>query len=286
MLSLIVFLSAGPPAQASKVRQGNAQEKLAALEIAANGHLGVYGFNTETNKSIAYHANERFPFCSTCKVLSVSAALKVSEKKKNFLQKKISYNKFNLVEWSPITKKNIDAGMSIVSLCEAAITHSDNTAVNLLVKKLGGPKEVTAFARSIGDDSFMLNRIEPELNTAIPGDKRDTTTPKAMANSLRKLVLGNVLAPSQRDLLTSWLVNNTTGKKRIRAGTPSGWKVADKTGTSEHYGVTNDVGIVWQENGVPIVIAIYFTQVKENATPLSDVIADATRVVLQSLSDN
>ena len=281
--SMTVF-SIGAIANGSQNVQVRVQKELARLETSANGRIGVYIINTVNNQHIAYHANQRFPLCSTNKIMGVAAILKASEKNRNFLHKAIRYQKSDLVVWSPETKKHVGSGMTVAELCKAAITLSDNTAINLIMAQLGGPKAVTRFARSIGDNTFRLDRQEPALNTAIPGDLRDTSTPEAMAGSLRKLVLGQALAFKQRQLLRTWLIENKTGDARIRAGTPKGWIVGDKTGTCGHYGATNDVGIIWPKEGAPIVIAVYFIGQKEDVASRDDVIAKVTRIILDAIN--
>jgi beta-lactamase class A len=255
------------------------QEKLAALEASTNGRIGVSAINTGDNSRLQYRSEERFPFCSTSKVIGISAVLKQSMKHPNLLQQKITYKKEDLTSNSPITEKHLADGMTVGSLCAAAITYSDNGAINILMDKFGGPETITAFARSIGDKAFRLDRREPELNSAIPGDLRDTTTPAAMGKSLQQLVLGNTLGQSQRIQLQTWLQDNTTGDARIRASIPKGWIVGDKTGTGD-YGTTNDIAVIWPSKGAPIVMVIYFTQNQKDAAPREDVIAAATRIVL------
>jgi beta-lactamase class A len=155
--------------------------------------MGISAINTAKNEHIHYRENERFLFCSASKVMSVAAILKRSMHEANYLQKNITYKSNDLVTHSPITEKNIALGMMISELSGATLTTSDNTAMNLLLKELGGTSAVTKFARSIGDSQFRLDRWEPELSSSIPGDKRDTTTPRAMEISLEKLVLGKTL---------------------------------------------------------------------------------------------
>mgnify|MGYP003512876270 FL=1 len=183
--------------------------------------------------------------------------------------------------YSPITEKHLADGMTIFNLCAAAITQSDNTAMNLLIKKLGGLEAVTAFARSIGDNTFRLDRWEPKLNSAIPGDLRDTSTPAAMERSLQQLALSDALALPQRKQLQTWLKSNVTGNYRIRAGLPKAWIVGDKTGTGD-YGTTNDIGIIWPPKRSPIVVAIYFTQNKKNAVKREDIIASVTHLLISN----
>ena len=150
---------------------------------------------------------------------------------------------------------------------------------------MGGPKAITAFARSIGDAEFSLNRWEPDLNLATPGDLRDTTTPEAMAKSLRQLTLGNVLGASQRTQLQDWLKASVTGRERIRAAVPTSWTVGDKTGTGP-YGTTNDIAVIWPANCQPIVMAIYYTQDHKNAHSQNQVVASAAQIALKKLAQS
>lgn len=259
-----------------------AQQKLADLEKLYGGRLGVYAINTVNNHRILYRAAARFPMCSTSKMMGVAAILHKSQNDPKFLNQRIHYNKEDLVVYSPVTADHVENGMTIAELCAATLTMSDNTAINLLMKQIGGPKGVTAFARSIGDRRFRLDRWEPELNSALPGDMQDTSTPLAMATSLQRLGLESGLLHAQREQLQFWLKNNKTGDLRIRAGVPQSWVVGDKTGTCK-FGTTNDIGIIWPPNGLPIVLAIYFTQNEENAAPREDILASVTRIIMSEI---
>jgi beta-lactamase class A len=247
-------------------------EKLAELEAASGGRLGLSVFNTANDQPIQYRDNERFPLGSTFKVMVVAAVLKQSMLQTDLMQQKIMYQQKDIETWSPITEKNIKEGMTIFDLCAATISYSDNTAANLLINKLGGPQAITAFARSIGDQDFSMDS---------PGDFNITSTPRAMNESLQKITMGNILGKSQREQLITWMKNNTTGDNRIRAGVPKGWTVADKTGSGD-FGVTNDIGIIWPPNAAPIIISIYFIQPQKDAMRRPDVIAEVTRISLQN----
>jgi beta-lactamase class A len=283
----IFFISASLPIVANAQQipiTASIQKKFAELEATSDGRLGVSAINTANNARIQYRAEERFPLCSTSKVMVVAAILKQSEENESLLQKRITYRKKEVEKsgYTPITQQHLTNGMSVNELCQAAIEYSDNMAMNLLMKILGGPRAVNAYAESINDHTFRLDRWEPELNTA-PGDNRDTTTPNAMANSLKQLTLGDVLAPPQQEQLKTWLKNNTTGNARIRAGVPKGWIVGDKTGTGD-YGTSNDIAIIWPPNCSPIILAIYFTQNKKEATLRENVIASTTHLVLDEFA--
>ncbi|MEZ5758554.1 MAG: class A beta-lactamase [Emcibacteraceae bacterium] len=254
-------------------------KKLSDLEKIYGGRLGISMINTGDNSIINHRGDERFPFCSTFKLMLASAILQESISNPDMLNMRVNYSEADKVTYSPITEKHFDDGMTIAELCAAAVQYSDNTAANLLIKHLGGPEAVTQFARSIGDEVFRLDRWETELNSAIPGDPRDTTTPGAMAKSIQKLVLGDGLPNKQQKHLQEWLKGNTTGDTRIRAGVPKGWVVGDKTGSGS-YGVTNDIGVIWPVNGAPVVLAVYYAHTDEKAPNVNEVVADATRVLL------
>ncbi|VWC18350.1 PEN family class A beta-lactamase, Bcc-type [Burkholderia lata] len=256
-------------------------DALAALERSAGGRLGVCAIDIASGRRAEHRQNERFPFCSTFKAMLSAAVLAQSVERPALLQQRVTYTKADLVNYSPVSGKHVDDGMTVAALCEAAIQYSDNSAANLLMKLLGGPSAVTAYARSIGDDSFRVDRWETELNTALPGDLRDTTTPAAMAASMRVLMLGDALPAAQRAQLVTWMRGNKVGDKRLRAGVPAGWTVADKTGTGD-YGTTNDAGVVWSPSRAPIALAVYYTQARADARSKEDVIASVARIVVQA----
>ncbi|MCX4164515.1 MULTISPECIES: class A beta-lactamase [Paraburkholderia] len=256
----------------------SAETLLAELERSSGGRLGVSALNTASGERIGYRAEERFPFCSTFKLILSAAILARSTQDSGLMQRRIRYAASDLVSSSPLTTKHLAEGMTVGELCAATLQISDNTAANLLIKVLGGPAEVTAYARSIGNESFHLDRTETTLNTAIPGDTRDTATPASMALSVQGLVLGESLPQAQRTQLIAWLRANRLGDQRIRAGVPADWQVADKTGTGEH-GTANDIGVLWRPTGAPIVLALYYTQGSEDEKVHSGVLAAAARIV-------
>lgn len=260
---------------------GKAQDRLAELETSVGGRLGIAALNTADGTWIKHRPDERFPFCSTFKVLVAGAILKRSAAESSLLQRQILYSKNDLVTYSPITEKHVGPGMTVADLCAAALQYSDNTAANLLMKILGGPEAVTLFARSVGDRQFRLDRWETDLNSAIPGDDRDTVTPAGMARSLQRLALGNALDEAERTQLVAWMRGNTTGAARIRAGVPAEWQVADKTG-SGNYGTTNDVGVVYRSGKAALVIAIYYTQQDKDAPMRNEVIEKAAALVAEA----
>lgn len=258
----------------------SAQKQLAHLEASTGGRLGVAAVNTGTNQRILYRGNEYFPMGCTSKVIGVAAILKKSMRNDLLLQEKVMYKKNDLTNWTPITERHLNDGMTIAELCAAAISYSDNTAMNLLTKKLGGPSGLNSFARSIQDQHFKLDHWWPDEALATPESREDATTPAAMEKSLQKIVLGDVLENSKRKMLITWLKQNTTGNDAIRAGVPKGWVVGDKTGSGFYYGTTNDIAVIWPPKCAPIVVTIFYSSNKKDAPKRKDIIASATRILI------
>lgn len=231
-----------------------------AVEATLQGaRLGVAVLDTATGRTLGWREDERFPMASTFKMALAGWMLALVDQGKESLAERVHFGRDALVPYSPVTEKHAgSAGITVEELCEATVTLSDNTAANLLLARHGGPAGYTAFVRSLGDTVTRLDRTEPALNEALPGDPRDTTSPAAMARTLQRLALGDALSAASRARLVAWLVGNRTGDRRLRAGVP-GWRVGDKTGTGA-LGSSNDIGLLWPPGGAaPLVVACYMT---------------------------
>ena len=249
------------------------------IEASVGGRLGVAVLDSATGELTGHRLDERFPMCSTFKCLAAAVVLARVDAGQERLDRRIVVARGDLLSWAPVTSKRIGgAGMTVAELCEAAITVSDNTAANLLLASSGGPASVTAFARRIGDDVTRLDRTEPTLNESTPGDPRDTSSPRAMAQTLHRLMLGDVLSGAGRAQLVKWMAANTTGGHRLRAGVPFDWRVADKTGTGD-LGSTNDVGVLWPPRRAPLVVVGYLTECKAPADAREAALASVARSV-------
>ena len=199
--------------------------------------------------------------CSTFKFLAAAFVLQRSDSGFEELTRAVAIPaKADLVPYSPATGPSAGKTMTMAQLCDAAVTLSDNTAANLMLASFGGPAGLTGFTRALGDRFTRLDRNEPLLNEATPGDERDTTTPSAMLGLMKKLLVDKTLKSASREQLTAWLLANTTGAKQIRAGLPSGWRIGDKTGSGGH-GTGNDIAIVWPpgEDSAPLLVTAYLT---------------------------
>lgn len=275
---LLLASLAWPLASVAGTPEAAARERLREIEREWDVRLGLYALDTASGAVLAYREDERFAFCSTFKLVLCAAVLALAPRLDGGLERRVRYGRDALVSYSPITEKHVGEGLSVGALCAAAMQYSDNTAANLLIDLVGGTQAVTAYARRLGDIEFRLDRWETELNSALPGDPRDTTTPRAMGRSLQALTLGSALDEAARMQLRTWMRGNTTGATRIRAGVPADWQVEDKTGGG-NYGVANDVGLLVPPGRRPLVLAIYTSRDEKTAAPRSEAIAAAARVV-------
>ena len=275
---LLTFLAA-----TAAFGENDAATRIVAIESRMGGRIGVAALDTNSNKRLDYRQDERFAMCSTFKFLAAAAVLKRVDEKKEKLERFVPYGAKEILEYAPVTKEHLkDGGMTLGALCAAAIEQSDNTAGNLLLNAVGGPAGLTNFVRTLGDRVTGLDRIEPELNSAIPGDERDTTTPAAICSDMQRLLLGDALSEASRRQLEDWLQRNETGGAMVRAGVPKNWIIGDKTGRGSN-GATNDIAIMRPPGRAPILLAIYSAGSTATANDRAAAIAEVAKIVAESM---
>lgn len=257
---------------------------LARIEESVGARLGVAVFDSASGMTTGRRLNERFPMCSTFKLLAAAAILERVDRHEEHLERKVVITPDEVLHYAPVTRERVGGtGMSIAELCEAAVTLSDNTAANLMLASFGGPAQLTAFARRLGDTVTRLDRNEPTLNEDVPGDPRDTTSPAAMLADMRAILLGDVLSPASRAQLLAWLVGNRTGGARLRAGLPEDWRIGDKTGSGERSS-TNDIAILYPPERAPIIVTAYLTESDAPAAKREAALAQVGRLVASSIT--
>ncbi len=276
-----VLLLPACASRAGDVTAAAARSSLAALEQREGGRLGVAILDTASGRRVSHRGGERFAMCSTFKTLASAAILARVDASRERLDRRVVVAREALVPWSPVTEERLGPpGITLAELCHASITVSDNTAANLQLDAIGGPAGLTTWLRTLGDTITRLDRYEPALNEARPGDPRDTTSPDAMLDTLRTLLVGDALAPASRAQLVDWMVATTTGDRRLRAGLPPGWRVGNKTGTANSANpVTADVAIAWPSPGAPPVVAVaYLHAYADPSTPRDAAMAAVGRM--------
>lgn len=253
---------------------------LAALEQRYNALVGLHGVNLLTGRAVDHRADAMFATCSAFKAYVAGLVLKKDQRGELRLGDMVYIDPAALLAGaSPVTGAHVGGYLPLSELCAAAVRHSDNTATNVTVAMLGGPSAITDFARSCGDDRTWMVRWEPELNSALPGDPRDTTSPRAIGTGFLNMLTGDVFDEPHRALINEWMSTIVTGDKRIRAGLRPGWTVADKTGSGD-FGSTNDIGVARGPGGEGLLLAVMTrTQSDDPEAPWLDaLIADVTAV--------
>ena len=257
-------------------------DRIGLLEKRDNALIGLYGLNLESNATVAHRDNDMFAMCSTFKAYLAARVLQKAQRGELVMTDTLYVDPADLQPNSPISAPKAGGRLPLDELCRAVLQRSDNTAANMLLRAIGGPPAITEFARSIGDERTRLDRWEIELNSALPGDPRDTTTPRAFGGGIRAILTGDVLDEAHRRQLEDWMRGNVTS--RMRAGLPPGWTSADKTGSGD-FASTNDIGIVFGPNGERILLAVMTrTQSDDPKAPaLGQLIADVTTLALPTL---
>jgi beta-lactamase class A len=280
VVAALIFAAA--IAQNATLATNDVANRIGEIEKRTGARIGVAAHDMGNGKRVEHRANERFLMCSTFKFLAAAAILKNVDEGKDDLSRFVRYGQKDILEYAPVTKQHLaEGGMRLGDLCAATIEQSDNTAGNLLLQSRGGPAGVTAFVRALGDNTTRLDRMEPELNTATPGDERDTTTPAAMEHDVSILLLGNILSSASRQRLDEWLSQNETGAAMIRAGVPKDWTVGDKTGRGPTN--TNDIAIIRPPGRPPVVLTIYVEALSMSADARNAMIAEVAQLVAESL---
>lgn len=229
-------------------------DRIEALQRQHDVKIGVYAVDLESGRTVSHLDGESFAMCSTFKGYAAARVLQMVQNGELTLDRQVFVDPEQAaLPNSPRTAPNAGGQMTLADLCAAAVQVSDNAAGNLLLQTIGGPSAITDFARSIGDDRTRLDRWEVELNSAVPGDPRDTSTPRALGAGFQNLLTGSVLDPAGRQQLTDWMLGNQTSS--MRAGLPAGYTSADKTGSGD-YGTTNDVGVVFGPAEERVLLAI------------------------------
>ena len=283
LLGILLPLLSGVPAQASGFDPTPVARTVKDIEARLSARVGVAIIDTQTGKTWSNRGDERFPLNSTFKAFLCAALLDAAAKGTVDPKREVVVKESDIVSYSPVTEKRVGGdSFSIAELCEVTVTISDNAAANLVMAELGGPEGVTAYMRQIGDDKTRIDRWEPGSNSGTPGDPRDTTTPSAAAETLRKLVLGDALDTQARDTLTSWLEANKVGNATLRAGIPKGWRIADKTGAGGN-GSRNNIAVIWPQGRAPLVIAVYITQTTAAFQTRNKAIADIGAALAESI---
>ncbi len=256
------------------------QASLREIEAAAQGRLGVHILDTATGQEYGYRSDERCMLLSSFKLVASALVLHRTDRGLDSLDRRIPYTRKDLVDWSPVTERHVDGpGLTLGELCEATMTTSDNTAANLILASYGGPPALTAYLRELGDATSRLDRIETELNVRHADGVSDTTTPRAMLQTMQKLVLGEDLSPRSRERLQHWMLANTTGGKRLKAGLPPDWRIGDKTGTSRTD--ANDIGVIWPPKHAPILVTAYLSDSRASSAGRDAAIAAVGRLACE-----
>lgn len=254
-----------------------------SVEARLKGRVGIVVHDTETGRHWTYKADERFPMASTFKAFACGAVLANVDAGSETLDRKITINSDDLVDYSPITEKRVGNAMTMAELCEAAVTMSDNSAANHILASLKGPTGLTAFMRSIGDETTRLDRWETELNEARPGDERDTTSPRAAAQSLQDLMFGNILTDASKRQLTEWMLNDKVADALIRSVLPKGWRIADKTGGGGN-GARGILAVLWPPKKKPTIAVIYIADNEASWAMRNAAIAEIGDAIIKVIS--
>lgn len=281
MKFLLVFLLLIPSVVfASNAKFQKVEQHVKAIEAFLSARIGVAVLDTQNGEYWDYNGNQSFPLTSTFKTIACAKFLYDAEKGKINPNSTVEIKKTDLVTYSPVTEKLVGREITLDDACFATMTTSDNTAANIILSAVGGPEGVTDFLRQIGDKETRLDRIEPELNEGKLDDLRDTTTPKAIASTLNKLLFGSALSEMNQKKLKSWMANNQVTGNLLRCALPAGWNIADRSGAGG-FGARSITAVLWSKHQSPIIVSIYLAQTEASMEDRNDAIIKIGRSIFE-----
>lgn len=294
----------------------------ALAERAKPGVLGFALMNLESGQRWTLNGDRAFPMQSVFKAVVGAAALAEVDAGRLSLAESVSIGAKQL---SPPRSPIADAwpGRTIYTLDEllvAAVSDSDNTAVDILMKRIGGPGAVTAWLQSRKVEEVRIDRYERELQPEALGlasfrpawkgpafdaalatvppqtqraaaeaylrDPRDTATPNGMLGFLSKLQAGELLSPASTHRLVTILIQSPRGPERLKAGFPKGATFAHKIGTGSNQGLTtayNDVGILTLPDQRSYAVAAFLSASRAAEAERAGLLADLGRAVVRAI---
>ncbi|MDB6179344.1 class A beta-lactamase [Paracoccus sp. Z330] len=256
---------------------------VAQIEERLDGRIGLSLVDTGRGRSWTYRTDERFAMNSTVKTAICGAVLARRDAGDLSLSDTLPVKPQDILSYAPVTERKVGARMSLAELCLAALDQSDNTATNMLIDHLGGPQAVTNFLRSTGDRVSRLDRREPELNDVPPGDPHDTTTPAAMSETLRNLLLDGALTPESRRQLADWMSLGGVTGNLLRPHAPEGWRIADKSGSGSQ--TRNIIAMITPEGEAPWIATIFISDVDADFDTRNAALQEVGGVVMSFIGD-
>ncbi|WP_017667594.1 class A beta-lactamase [Sandarakinorhabdus sp. AAP62] len=270
------------PTLAKPDRFAALRRAISQIERSAGGPIGISLIDTQTGERFGHRANDRFPLCSTFKLLLAARLLHGADKGEWTMNDRLPVTKADLLFNAPFTERRVGGSASLLELAEAMAVLSDNPAANIALARIGGPVALTRWLRATGDRITRLDRNEPEMNNERPGDPRDTTTPTAMLATTRALVEGGILSSAARRTLFGWMQASKTADSMIRAALPPGWQEANKTGAGSWH-ARNIVSVITPPGRKPIWVAAYLFAAKSELGERNRQFVPLGRAIVESV---
>jgi beta-lactamase class A len=265
------------------------RNKIAQIVSSKNAVVGVSIIGNNGKDTISLNGDRRFPMQSVFKFHIALAVLSEIDKGKLSLDQKIEVGKDGLLPedfWSPLRDENPNGGsFTIERLIQYSVSHSDNTACDVLIRLIGTPKTVEEYFKKNGIHEIQITFNEEDMQAKWENMFQNWTTPKAASETLEMFYenKNNLLSKGSYDFFWKTNIETTTGKNRIKGQLPEATIVAHKTGwsgTNKETGITaavNNIGIVFLPNGEYFIISVFVSESMENFETNEKIIADIAK---------
>src|SRR3954447_21358857 len=234
----LLALAAQPALATSSPNLLSLEQQLNSMVANKSADVGIAALDLNSGETVSIKGNTPFPMASTVKVAVAALYLAQVDNGRRSLDDTIN-------------------GQSARSLMKRMLVHSDNQATDILLADLGGPHAVHDWLQANGVTGLRVDRTIAELlhSKRDLWDRRDSSTPVAMVDLLKRIYKAELIKPESRNYLLDLMAQCQTGKNRMKAMLPFGTPVEHKTGTLD--GLADDVGFITLPDGRRIAVAIF-----------------------------
>lgn len=250
---------------AKKAPDAELEKQFAEIAKDAKGKVGVAAVLLETGDNASLNSTERFPMQSVYKLPIALTVLKQTDDGKLSMDQEVVITKDDFVsagQRSPIRDANPNGTkLKLWKLIEYAISESDGTASDVLMRLAGGPGEVQKYVTELGITDMTIKNSEKEFSKDWNVQYENSTTPQAAVALLTELREARSIPFAKISLIRDFMKESQTGPNRLRGLLPENTYVAHKTGTSgTQKGITaatNDIGLIQLPNDKYLLIAVF-----------------------------
>lgn len=265
------------------------KEQIETIVTGKKATVGVAVWGPDDLEPLLLNPFEKFPMQSVFKLHLAMLVLHQVDAGKLDINQRVTVKRAEVLQntWAPIMKEyqGDEFTVPLQQLLQYSVSHSDNVACDLLFELIGGPHVLHAYIQSLGITETEVVANEAQMHADDQVQYKNWTSMKAAAQILQKFEQKKQLSATSQALLWKWMVETTTGPKRLKGLLPAGTVVAHKTGYSGikagKTAATNDIGVIMLPDGRPLLVAVFVKDSAESTQTNEAIIAQVAQAAYQ-----